>query len=547
MKMPLRILIVASIAASSAVLCFSYTKPRWPIGGYIKQSRWPVPGTIPILVNTSYPNRIQAGSQPFEAVRNMFERRSLHTTLRFSLSQGTFPESIGFDGTNLVTFKDTVENRSAAFGFAAVAWFWWSLVDDEPVLVESDIVFGPTVPSSTTGAGGVDIESLGGHELTHFLSCDHSSVMAAVGFPTYFTEVPNERNLALDDLAAGNLLYPFPEIPSTTGALSGFVEKPGGATVFGAHVVATRQADGAPVGDISVTGGHWHIEGLPPGQYTLYVEPLDGPSEPSNTLLSGLYTSEPADVDFETTIAGGRTTPTVYTVLAGAETAIGTIVVSAPAGPLNLRRTGLPGVRVGASAVNMFQGSSGSLTILGPGVDNVPDNGVSVSGPGVTVSSAGVLRGYAGDPYMIVPVSIASDAEPGARTIFADDGAHVAALTGSLEIHPWSPYPNLLRNDQITSLTPITPGLGAIFPLDPTGPDNFLGTGEGVLREFHGSDDDDDLYAPQIESGFMDPDLDVVTDNARPLVFYQLDDPNRTLFLAKSSFGRIVVTYTDAP
>lgn len=32
--------------------------------------------------------------------------------------------------------------------------------------------------------------------------------------------------------------------------------------------------------------------------------------------------------------------------------------------------------------------------------------------------------------------------------------------------------------------------------------------------------------------------------SAPPLVFYQLDDPNKTPCLGKSPFGRLVVTYT---
>ena len=538
----------ASLVVSIAGLGLAYTRPRWQIGPEIKQSHWPVSSPVPVVVNIDQPNVVVPGSQPFLAVRNMFERRANYTPLEFTLTQASSPESVGFDGVNLVTFKNTPSNQSAVFGFAAVAWFWWTLVDDAPVVIESDIVFSNEIAQTTTGSGGVDIENLGGHELIHFLSFEHSAVIASTAFPSYFTQVPNERNLALDDLAAVGFLYPFADTPATTGSLSGTVQKPGGAPVFGAHVVAQRLPEGTPVSDISVTGGQWRIDALPPGQYQVYVEPLDGPSFPSNTLFSGVYVSETADQAIQTTFAGGNSTPTTFQVVAGAETTVGAIEVPASGGSLNLLHLGLRSSRspvFGATAININQGGGGYLTLHGPGVSLVPNNGVSITGSGVSVSSSGVARGVSqGDPYMNVLVQFQPDAKPGVRTIFVNDGVSIAALTGGIELHPANPYPNLLRNDELTNPGPLS---ALSLPLDPNGPDSFPGTGEGALRRYNGSSDDDDLYAPSIESGFMDPDVAVLTDSSRPLVLYQLDDPSRTLFLGKSPFGRLVVTYTDAP
>jgi hypothetical protein len=58
------------------------------------------------------------------------------------------------------------------------------------------------------------------------------------------------------------------------------------------------------------------------------------------------------------------------------------------------------------------------------------------------------------------------------------------------------------------------------------------------------TNDDDKAYVRDIHSGDTDTDLTVLTDNGRPLVFYELLDNNaKTLYLTKSD-GRIVFTFT---
>ena len=60
-----------------------------------------------------------------------------------------------------------------------------------------------------------------------------------------------------------------------------------------------------------------------------------------------------------------------------------------------------------------------------------------------------------------------------------------------------------------------------------------------------GTIDDDKAYVRNIHSGDVDTDPSVLTDNGRPLVFYELLDNNtKTLKLSKSSGGQIVFTIT---
>jgi len=109
--------------------------------------------------------------------------------------------------------------------------------------------------------------------------------------------------------------------------------------------------------------------------------------------------------------------------------------------------------------------------------------------------------------------------------------------------------PNLLRNDITTSLSSYNPSqIFVNYPNDPSldkfgpVPDGICHEGEGNLLYQNGSEDDDDFYAYHINSPYIDPDENVLTDNSRPLVFYQLDCQNCIIFLTKEN-GKIKITY----
>jgi len=185
--------------------------------------------------------------------------------------------------------------------------------------------------------------------------------MSATGFPNFYTEAQNERNLALDDRAAGDFLYPFPETPSKTGSLGGSVEKSGGVPVFGAHVVALREADGAPVSDISVFGGEWRIRRPSRGcLHRLRRAPRWTFRAPDNTLFSGIYAGAAVDQAVPHEIRRRERQPDRLRGAAGSHTSVGTIPVAETAGFLNLTRLGLsdaPTAVIAASAINVYQGS----------------------------------------------------------------------------------------------------------------------------------------------------------------------------------------------
>ncbi len=108
---------------------------------------------------------------------------------------------------------------------------------------------------------------------------------------------------------------------------------------------------------------------------------------------------------------------------------------------------------------------------------------------------------------------------------------------------------DMLRDDSMTSLTAPPSTIFTHSPrqlpypsLDPLGPNHVADWGEGTKQQSPGTSDDDKAYLQNVTTGTVDPDATVLTDNSRPLVFYQLlDNSTKTLYLSKSN-GKIVFT-----
>ncbi len=102
--------------------------------------------------------------------------------------------------------------------------------------------------------------------------------------------------------------------------------------------------------------------------------------------------------------------------------------------------------------------------------------------------------------------------------------------------------PNLLRNDDITSLSSYDltgifikgyPKAPSIPSLDQFGTDTLADLGEGALQTFPNSSNDDDFYDFNVTSPWTDGGDDVLLDNGRPLIFYELDE-DVTIYVTKS-------------
>ncbi|MEM7245978.1 MAG: hypothetical protein AAF533_11590, partial [Acidobacteriota bacterium] len=141
----------------------------------------------------------------------------------------------------------------------------------------------------------------------------------------------------------------------------------------------------------------------------------------------------------------------------------------------------------------------------------------------------------------------------------------IAGLLVGGAVTPRAQEANLLRNDQVTSLRPITPPLVEIFTdacstdptvrLDRADPSDCSSSveGEGGALSSPGSDDRDDLYVLGFDTAagpVPDPETGLLDSSERPLIFYQVEFACGLLFVSKDpATGSILLDHEecDAP
>jgi hypothetical protein len=118
------------------------------------------------------------------------------------------------------------------------------------------------------------------HEFGHTMGLQHtltSSVMS-----TAITSASTKATpLGPDDIAAVSLLYPAANYLSTVGSITGQVTM-NGTGVNLASVVAISPSNAA-ISALTRPDGTFEIDGVPPGQYYIYVHPLPPPEQGEST------------------------------------------------------------------------------------------------------------------------------------------------------------------------------------------------------------------------------------------------------------------------
>ena len=405
--------------------------------------RWPgdqVTWSLSLGTDDSLAN-VTAGSDPAAALEAAFEawaEPSGLTAIRAVDSVVT--NSINGDGVNLVSFADTAANRARFGGSNTLAITIYRFNTSRGELTDVDMLFNPDLTWSSVGQVGggkqFPIEAIATHEAGHFIGVAHSAIGTATLFP-FGSEIgdvngstDSPASLSSDDLGAANVLYPDPTFAASHGGIHGQVTR-SGLGVFGAHVTATSVDTGLPTAGFLTLGqgqdlGQFAIQGLPPGDYLLHVEPADGPTTAAN------WGADPFDTGYRTTFLGGNAVPEVVTVVAGPATDVGAVAVEA-IGPLMNPRSIVPveGLGEGLSAipVRLVPGESRELLVSGSGfVGIIPD--VSCSDPDVVLGS--ITSPAAG--LLSIPVTLAVDAPEGGRNLLFEDAGELAIFTGAFDV-----------------------------------------------------------------------------------------------------------------
>lgn len=304
-------------------------------------------------------------------------------------------------------------------------------------IVDGALVFnGNQFRWATDGRGdAADVQEIATHEIGHLIGLAHSPIGGTAMFPRTGVGRTQGRTLAPDDQIAASVAYPAPGFRETTGALRGRVRGNEGANIFGAHVVAV-DGNGVPVaGALSYPDGNYAIEGLPPGQYNVYAEPLDPVSgayfsrSDLQSFFSGITTDFQTTGDFAVGIGAGSATTLDISVARSAQSFDAYFVYDrASTNFFNI-------------ATHVRQGET--RVLIGVAGPNLPQSGtpLKVSGPGISIGATSFNRTGDGLPSIAAEITVSPNAPVGPRNIIITDGARRTIMTGALVILPGDRLP----------------------------------------------------------------------------------------------------------
>ena len=470
MRLSATLLLFAALLLAPVVPAHAYTL-QFTSTSATTQIKWPTTNITVALSSSlsSPPSNVRAtGEQVVLAARRALARWSQASNIQFTVTASPNQDAVT-DGVSLITIADTGANRTL---FNTGLRPGRARVTFDPTtgsISEADLAINPNVTRtdffgnqvasffSTDGAeGSYDLESTFVHEIGHMLGLEHSGVVGASMQPRQGTNgtfnLPNftTRTLASDDVAGIRAIYgPRTGMGSIFGRV-GYNHATAGTAAFGAHVFAEDVATGRVVaGNVVNAAGNYRIDGLPPGQYRVVMEPLDEPVNAAEIGSNGgAYPPSMAQQPpFQTTEAG------TVSVNPDAETALNVAVTGSSA--INPRFIGTvvsDSFQLSTVAVPIVPGQAATILVGGDNLTSVSNGGVTINSPFITVSNVQpVSRGF-GIPIISFDITPSILTPPGEYSVRLQTPVGQAAyVSGGLTVDLPIRVPagqNLLDNAQ---------------------------------------------------------------------------------------------------
>jgi matrixin/carboxypeptidase family protein len=401
--------ILVALTMLTAVPAFAAVRLTYQLNGAAVPVSWP---STAFPIHYAIDSNVVAKIGSTEPIEHAFsDWTTVPDTAIAFVSNGVINNAkAGQDGVNTVSVADGL---FAGQNFIALTTNWY---DETAHIKESDIQVDPGAL-----AGNYNVQQVVEHEVGHLLGLDHSAVLSSMMYP--FVGLDGVPSLDSDDKIAMQMLYP--RIDSGGAIMQGRVVGDGGG-IYAAQVVAVNDG-GAPVATVLTNqNGDFEMRGVPPGNYRLYAEPLDGPVDVRN--LSGNWRNAKT-TSFPTEFADGGS------VHVDGGKVYGNLVINA-AGTTQLNPKwvgsfdpGQANLSLNSTAIVLAPGETTSIAVAGDGF---------VSGMTTfDLGSRDIKRvsdfTYAGN-YVYATFAVAGNAPPQSLVIFVKSGNQEAALTGGVRI-----------------------------------------------------------------------------------------------------------------
>ena len=280
------------------------------------------------------------------------------------------------------------------------------------------------------------------HEFGHTLGLQHSTVSATMS--TSITRGTTKAHpLAPDDISGISMLYPTGSFAASTGSITGRVLLNGKAVNM-ASVVALS-LNGTAIGSLTNPDGSYRIDGIPPGDYYVYTQPLPPPQQDEATPAAIVPPSDSIGGNFAafTGFAGqffphtrDWTQASTTTVTAGASSGNINFDVDARSGPSVynldiLAYLGPAGQEMYVHAPSLVSGYRGWMVFDAPGT-LVPNSttltpGMSLSAIGPAAKLEAGTQSYFVSIYLktVVDANVVTQPTPVALAVTTSDDLYV--------------------------------------------------------------------------------------------------------------------------
>ena len=321
---------------------------------------------------------------------------------------------------------------------------------DNGLITEADIVFNQNTFYQTdflsTDQSGPFMESVALHEIGHLLGLNHAALGGATMFWVQPPKVSAIAGLSSDELGAARSMYGTAASNALFGRITGHVTV-GGVAVLGAVVVAEDGNGNIAEASVSGSDGAFDLPALPPGTYTLRATPLDAKTSATQSGDTYLVSGYDLDVTGNQSYAKANTSflpasvPASVTAGVVSTKDIGVVSGDEPFRITEIRSTLIrDGRSSGDICVQMAAGQTNAwVGVFVPGLPTTNAT-LQVTGTGLTVGptrvTAPALRGMA---LVEAPITVASNAVPGLRSISVQANGFTAWANGFTEVLPAFP------------------------------------------------------------------------------------------------------------
>jgi uncharacterized protein (TIGR03437 family) len=392
---------------------------------------------------------ISSGSDPVAAVRRALATWNNVTTanINFLPLQATSLGINSSDNTMVIAVGASASELSAVGSALALTIDTYSpaaqvingVNEPKGAIFDSDIIINPAYNFSTDGSTPYDLTSVLTHELGHSLSANHTGLLGA----SMFQFNSGQRFLTADDLAFVNSAYPLSSGGAVFGTIGGTVTTTGGAPVPYALLTAFDTSAGVTVGSITNPDGTYSFQ-VPPGNYQMYAEPLNGVVA-INIYLTSAQLGLAESIEFQTTmytfslnVAANNTVTANIAVTSGASGLAAPVVAVVP-----VVNSFVPTAVFGGPAT-VPSGQSVDLVLAGAGfTSTLSDSNFAFYGQGISLKPGSVRvdtsETFNGFNLLRVTLVVAATAKPSLASFVVTSGSNLLSFSGALVIVPPTP------------------------------------------------------------------------------------------------------------